>query len=220
MDVTARPGRWETEAQGTRCSEVETGHNAFLEGPMGDTQRSLTISTKLQRIANQAVKNPDMVFKKLSHLIDFEFLLEAYYRTRKNGAPGVDKVTAKEYSEKLMDNLLDLHARLKSNRYKAPPVERVWVDKEGGKKRPIDKPAFEDKIVQKVCVMLLSPIYNHDFYDFSHGFREGHSQHQALQEIRQKCWNLKINWILVADVSGFFVNRQNALVREPLGAIN
>lgn len=217
MDVTARPGRWGTEAQGTRCREGETGHNAFLEGPMGDTQRSLTISTKLQRIANQAVRNPDMVFNNLSHLIDFEFLLEAYYRTRKNGAPGVDKVTAKEYSEKLMDNLLDLHARLKSNRYKAPPVERVWIDKEGGKKRPIGKPAFEDKIVQKACVMLLSPIYNHDFYDFSHGFREGHSQHQALQEIRQKCLNLNINWILDADVSGFFDNIDHRLLREFLG---
>ena len=103
---------------------------------MGDTQGSQTISTKLQRIAKQAASNPELVFNNLYHLLDFDFLLEAYRRTRKDGAPGVDKVTAKKYAENLVANLRDLHVRLRTSRYKAPPVERVWIDKEGGKKRP------------------------------------------------------------------------------------
>jgi RNA-directed DNA polymerase len=111
-------------------------------------------------------------------------------------------------------NLRDLHDRLRNHRYKAPPVERVWIDKEGGKKRPIGKPGFEDKVVQRACVMLLSPIYDHDFYDFSHGFRAGHSQHQALEELSRKCWELNVNWIVDADVSGFFDNLDHSILRE------
>ncbi len=165
-----RPVRWGTEAQGTHCREGETGHNVSLGGTMGDTQGSPTISTKLQRIAKQAESNPEMVFNNLYHLLDFDFLVEAYSRTRKSSAPGIDRITAKKYAENLVGNLRDLHERLRSHRYKAPPVKRVWIDKEGGRKRPIGMPAFEDKIVQRACVMLLSPIYDHDFYDFSHGF--------------------------------------------------
>jgi retron-type reverse transcriptase len=171
---------------------------------MGDTPGSPTISTKLQKIAQQAERYPAMVFNNLYHLIDYEFLREAYRRTRKSGAPGVDKITAGAYAVRLEENLRDLHARLRSHRYVAPPVERVWIEKDGGKKRPIGKPAFEDKIVQRACVMLLSAIYNHDFRDFSHGFREGHSQHQALHEVVVQCRELNINWIVDADVSGFF----------------
>jgi group II intron reverse transcriptase/maturase len=181
---------------------------------MGDTPGSPTISPKFQRIAQQAERYPQMVFNNLYHLIDYELLKEAYRRTRKSGAPGVDKVTAKQYGEHLEDNLHDLHARLQTHRYIASPVERVWIDKEGGKKRPIGKPAFEDKIVQRACVMLLSPIYNHDFHDFSHGFREGHSQHQALHELVVQCRELNINWIVDADVSGFFDNLDHDYLRR------
>ena len=106
---------------------------------MGDTPGSQTISTKLQRIAQQAVCYPDMVFDNLYHLIDMDFLREAHRRTRKDVAPGVDKVTAKEYGAHLEENLRDLHERLRDNCYVAPPGERVWIDKEGGKKRPISK---------------------------------------------------------------------------------
>ena len=181
---------------------------------MGDTPGSAPISMKLQRIAKQAEDYPDTVFNNLYHLLDYDFLKEAYRRTRKGSAPGVDKVTAQVYAENLEDNLRDLHERLRSHRYKAPPVERVWIDKEGGKKRPIGKPAFEDKVVQRACVMLLSPIYDHDFYDFSHGFRAGHSQHQALEELSRKCWELNVNWIVDADVSGFFDNLDHSILRK------
>jgi len=181
---------------------------------MGDTPGSPTISTQLQRIARQAECYPEMVFDNLYHLINYDLLMAAYRRTRKDGAPGLDKVTAKAFAMDLEGNLRDLYARLRTHRYVAPPVERVWIEKEGGKKRPIGKPAFEDKVVQRACVMLLSPIYNHDFYDFSHGFREGHSQHGALHELMERCKKKGINWIVDADVSGFFDNLDHDHLRE------
>jgi len=169
---------------------------------------------KLQRMAEQAQRYPEMVFNNVFHLIDWEFLREASRQTRKSSAPGVDQVTAKQYAENLEANLQDLHGRLRDNRYVAPPVERVWIEKEDGKKRPIGKPCFEDKIVQRAVVMILEAIVDHDFYEFSHGFRKGHSQHQALDELREKCRTLNINWIVDADVSGFFDNLGWGHLRE------
>jgi group II intron reverse transcriptase/maturase len=169
---------------------------------------------KLQKIAEQAKRYPEMVFNNVFHLIDREFLLEAYRQTRKSSAPGVDKVTAKQYADNLDDNLRDLHERLRDNRYVAPPVERVWIEKEDGKKRPIGKPCFEDKIVQRAVVMILEAIFEHDFHVFSHGFRKGHSQHQALHELREQCRKLNIAWIVDADVSGFFDNLDWGHLRE------
>ena len=181
---------------------------------MGDTSRSQTVSTKLQRIAEQAASYPDMVFTTLAHLIDEDFLWEAYRLTRKDAAPGVDKVTAKEYARNLAENLTDLHDRLRAGRYVAPPVERVWVEKDGNSDRPIGKPSFEDKIVQRAVVMLLESIYEQDFYAFSHGFRKGHSQHQALHELWEILMKRNIKWILDADVSGFFDNLEHCHLHE------
>jgi group II intron reverse transcriptase/maturase len=169
---------------------------------------------KLQSIAQQAQRYPAMVFNNVLHLIDHDFLLEAYRLTRKNSAPGVDQVTATQYAEHLEDNLRDLHERLRDNRYVAPPVERVWIEKEGGKKRPIGKPCFEDKSVQRAVVMILEAIFDQDFYAFSHGFRKGHSPHQALHELREQCRTLHINWIVDADVSGCFDNLDWGFLRE------
>jgi len=159
---------------------------------------------KLQRMAEQSQRYPEMGFNNVLHWIDCEFLREAYRQTRKSSAPGADQVTAKQDAENLEANLQDLHGRLRDNRYVAPPVERVWIEKEEGKKRPRGKPCFEDKIVQRAVVMILEAIFDQDFYAFSHGFRKGHSQHQALDELREKCRKLHINWRVDADVSGFF----------------
>ena len=107
---------------------------------MGGTLGPQTISTRLQGIAEQAVRYPDMVFNNLYHKIDVDLLMEAYCRTRKDVAPGIDKVTAQEYAENLEGNLRDLCERLRRGKYVAPTVERVWIDKEDGRKRPIGKP--------------------------------------------------------------------------------
>jgi group II intron reverse transcriptase/maturase len=154
-----------------------------------------------------------MVFTTLAHLMDVEFLREAYRLTRKDSAAGIDGVTAREYAENLEENLRSLHERLRSGRYKAPPVERAWLEKEDGGKRPIGKPTFEDKIVQRTVVMLLEAIYEQEFYGFSYGFREGRSAHQALQELRRECERMNIGWIVDADVSGCFDNLDHGLLR-------
>ena len=189
---------------GTHGREGTAGHNVFLEGPMGETPGSPTVSMKLQNIAEQAKNDPAMVFNNVSHLIDQEFLLEAYHQTQKSSAPGMDHVTAQQYAAHLDNNLRDLHERLRDNRYVAPPVERVWIEKEGGKKRPIGKPCFEDKIVQRAVVMILEAIFEQDFHAFSHGFRKGHRPHHALHELREQCRTLPITWRVDADGRGVF----------------
>lgn len=136
---------------------------------MRDTLKSPIISTKLQQIAEQAARYPERVFINLAHHIDLDMLYEAYHQTRKDKAAGVDKVTGKEYGSNLDDNLRDLYFRLKNDLYKAQPVKRVWIDKEPGKKRPLGIPCFEDKIVQRAVTMLMSAVYEQDFYDFPTG---------------------------------------------------
>ena len=173
---------------------------------MGETLSSQTVSTKLQRIAEQAVRDPTMVFTTLAHLIDVDFLKEAFRRTRKDAEPGVDGVTAEEYGKNLDGNLQNLHERMRTGRYKAPPVKRAWRDKDDGGKRPIGMPAFEDKIAQRAVAMILGAVYEQDFEDFSHGFRERHSQHQALSELREKCREIGVASIVDADVTGYFDN--------------
>lgn len=183
---------------------------------MGDTPRSQTISTKLQQIAEQARKYPDTAFTTLAHLIDVDFLREAYHRTRKKAAPGIDGVTAQKYAENLEENLNRLNERLRNGQYRAMPVKRVWLDKEDGSRRPIGVPVFEDKIVQRAVTMLLGAVYEQDFYDFSHGYREGHSPHQALHELREQCIGLNVGWIIDIDISGFFDNLEHGQLREVL----
>ena len=181
---------------------------------MRDTQKSQIISTQLQQIAEQARNDRTKVFTSLAHLMDKDFLRDAYYRTRKDGAPGLSGITAKEYATHLEENLDDLHQRLKDNEYVAPMIKRVWIDKDNGKKRPIGITDFEDKIVQKAVSMLLGAVYEEDFHPFSHGFRPGHSAHQALKEIRDNCMEHGIEWLVDADISGFFDPIDRGLLRE------
>ena len=176
--------------------------------------RSPTVSTQLQRMATQASDYPEEVFTNLAHLIDEDFLREAYHRTRKDSAPGIDRVTGQDDAEHVDENLRDLYDRLRSGRYQAPPVERVWLDKEEGKKRPMGKPTFEDKLVQRAVALLLGAIYEQDFQDFSYGFRAGRSPHQALSALREQCLGKNIHWIIDADISGFFDSLDHDLLRE------
>ena len=92
--------------------------------------RSPTVTPKLQRIAAQAAREPTRVFTTLTYLIAEDFLREAYRHTSKSSAPGIDGVTAEAYAEHLDENLRDLHERLRSGRYQAAPVERVWIENE------------------------------------------------------------------------------------------
>lgn len=173
---------------------------------MGDTLGSQTISTRLQNIAKRAHDDPELIFNNLYYLIDLPLLREAHRLTRKDAAPGIDKMTAAIYAEELESNLSDLHLRLCERRYKAPPVKRGWIHEDTGKDRPIGMPTFEDKIVQRAAEMLLSAIYDQDFHSFSYGFIKGRSQHQALNELRNQIMSGQQLWVIDADVSGFFDN--------------
>jgi len=175
-----------------------------------------TVSMKLARIAEQSKRNPTMVFTTLAHLMDEEFLKEAFGQLRKNAAAGVDQVTAKEYAEDLEGNIRDLHKRLVEKKYKAQPAKRAWAPKDDGTQRPLAILVLEDKIVQKAVAMILEAIYEPMFHVFSYGFRRGRSAHQALTYLRKQCLELGINWILDIDIQKFFDSIDRKHLREIL----
>src|SRR6266436_5684826 len=149
---------------------------------MEETSGSTTVCTKLERIAKLARQAPEMAFTTLAQHIDIDWLKEAYRRTRKDGAVGVDGQTAKEYAANLEENLQSLLERAKSGTYRAPPVRRVEIPKgDGSQTRPIGIPTFEDKVLQRAVAMALEAVYEQDFLECSYGFRPGRSAHQALE---------------------------------------
>ena len=156
------------------------------------------------------------MFTNLAPLSDADFLRAAYHRTRKDSASGSDRVTAQDSAEHWDENLRDRYDRVRSGRYQAPPVERGWVDKEEGQKRPLGKPPFEDKLVQRAVALLLGAISEQEFQDFSSGFREGRSPHQALRELREQCLGKTIPWSIDADMSGCFASLDHDLLRDAI----
>ncbi len=172
---------------------------------MSKTSSLLPVSTRLQRIAELAKKMPGAALSTLSHHIDLGFLREAYRRTRKDGATGVDEMTAKEYASKLDENLASLLERFKSGTYWAPPVRRVHIPKgDGTKTRPIGIPTIEDKVLQRAVTMVMEAVYEQDFLDCSWGFRPGRSAHGALETLREGLRKMKGGWVLDVDIKSFF----------------
>jgi group II intron reverse transcriptase/maturase len=145
-----------------------------------------------------------MVLTTLAHHIDLEFLHEAYRRTRKDGATGVDGQTAGQYATDLEGNLERLREAFKSGSYRAPPVRRVHIPKDKGGSRPIGIPTFEDKVLQRAAAMVLGAVYEQDFLDCSYGFRPGRSQHQALQALWKGLSDMGGGWVIDMDVQDFF----------------
>jgi len=191
-----------------------------MEPLKGNTAGALEpdcVSTKRRRIAELAKRNPETAFTSLAHHIDLDWLKCAYRQTRKTGSPGVDAQTAADYEANLEENLRSLLDRAKSGRYKAPPVKRVHIPKgKGDATRPIGIPTFEDKVLQRAVVMVLEAIYEQDFLDCSYGFRPGRSAHQALEAIWQQQKDLRVGWIVEADIQGFFDTLDHARLRELL----
>ena len=144
------------------------------------------------------------MFTSLHHLIDGEWMREAYRRTRKDGATGIDGVTAADYEKDLEANLDDLLDRMKSGRYFAPPVRRHYIPKADGTKRPLGIPTFEDKVAQRAILMLLEPIYETDFLPCSYGFRPKRSAHDALDALRKGIIEQRQRWVIDADLKSYF----------------
>jgi len=169
-------------------------------------RNSTNVSTKQERIAALAKQSPQMAFTSLAYLMDIDWLKEAYRRTRKDGAVGVDGMTADEYEQDLEGNLQRLLDRAKSGTYRAPPVRRVHIPKGGStaETRPIGIPTLEDKVLQRAVVMLLEPIYEQDFLDCSYGFRRGRSAHQALNSFRDQLMDCRGGYVLEVDIRKFF----------------
>jgi RNA-directed DNA polymerase len=188
-----------------------------LEGKIMEPQTSRNISTKLERIAKLAKEAPDMAFRSLAHFIDIEWLHEAYRRTRKGGAVGVDGQSASDYAANLEGNLQSLLDRAKSGTYRAPPVRRVHIPKgEGKETRPIGLPTFEDKILQRAVAMVLGAVYEQDFLDCSYGFRPRRSAHQALEAFQQQAVRWRGGWVLELDIRKFFDTMDHGMLREAL----
>jgi len=174
-----------------------------------------SVSTRLHRIAELAMKAPDMVIVTLAHHIDLVWMYEAYRQTRKDGATGADEITAAEYAEDLDANLRTLLERFKSGRYFAPPVRRVQIPKgDGSKTRPIGIPTFEDKVLQRAVLMVLEAVYEQDFCDFSYGFRPDRSAHQALDGLWNGLMKGSGGWVLEADISSFFDVLDHKILRS------
>jgi RNA-directed DNA polymerase len=185
---------------------------------MAGASKPGTVSTRQQRIAEHARQSPQMGFTSLNHYLDQAWLEEAYVRTRRDGATGVDGQTAADYREHWADNLRSLLNRAQSGTYRAPPVRRVHIPKGTGttETRPIGIPTFEDKVLQRAVVMVLEPIYEQDFYDCSYGFRPGRSAYQALEALWQQTMRTDGGWIVEVDIRKFFDTLDHAHLRELL----
>jgi RNA-directed DNA polymerase len=176
-----------------------------LEGQRAGTLIPESISTKLQRRATLAREAPQRAFLSVAPYLDVDFLREAFRRTRKDGAVGVDGQNATEYAEHLEENLQELLARYKSGRYHAPPVRRVHIPKGGGSTtRPIGVPTVEDKGLQKAVAMVLEAVSEQDFLACSYGFRPRRSAPQALQALWQGLMSRGGGWVLEVDLQRFF----------------
>jgi len=140
----------------------------------------------------------------LHHVYNLDTLREAYFSLKRDAAPGVDGQTWRAYGEALEMNLQGLSDRLKRGAYRAKPVRRVYIPKPDGRQRPLGVPALEDKIVQRATVEVLNAIYETDFLGFSYGFRPGRSPHHALDALYTGLLTRKVNWVLDADIRGFF----------------
>jgi group II intron reverse transcriptase/maturase len=186
------------------------------EGTMAEAKNSTPISTRLEQIANLAEKFPNSPLTTLAHHIDIEWLREAYRRTRKDGARGIDGQSADEYAADLEGNLARLLERAKSGSYRAPPVRRTYIPKGNGERRALGIPTFEDKVLQRAIAMVLEPVYEQMFLDCSYGFRPRRSAHQALDALFQQATRMAGGWAIEVDIRKYFDTIDHRQLQEVL----
>ena len=170
------------------------------------TQSGKGMSQGLDGVRNAARERKQERFTALFHHLSIELLRESFYVLQRKASPGVDGVTWQEYEIGLEGRLIDLHSRVHRGAYRAKPSRRVFIPKADGRQRPLGIAALEDKIVQQAVVTILNQIYEVDFRGFSYGFRPGRSPHQALDALTVGIQRKRVNWVLDADIRGFFDN--------------
>ena len=174
--------------------------------PIDRPQRRKHPSGGLFGVRLVAEKDRQLRFTNLMHHLTLELLTSRYFDLKKSAAPGIDGVTWRAYALDFETRLQALHDRLHNGTYRAQPSKRQWIPKADGRLRPLGIAALEDKIVQAAMVTLLNQIYEVEFNGFSYGFRPGKSQHNALDALSVGLLKRKVNWVLDADIQGFFDN--------------
>jgi retron-type reverse transcriptase len=162
------------------------------------------VSQGLDRVRHVARTRKKERFTALLHHVDVERLRAAYSALKRDAAPGVDGITWCEYGQDLERRLVDLHGRVHRGAYRAQPSRRRYIPKPDGRERPLGIAALEDKIVQRAVVEVLNAIYEEAFLGFSYGFRPGRGPHDALDALAVGITSTKVNYILDADIAGFF----------------
>src|SRR5664279_2569044 len=180
-------------AKGNTASKTRPGYRAGQGAP-----------NALDRVRQVARQDKEAQFTALLHHVDLDRLRAAYRAIGPQAAPGVDRVTWADYGQDLEANLRDLHARLHAGRYRAKPSRRLYIPKADGRLRPLGIASLEDKILQRAVVEVLNAVYEVDFLGFSYGFRPGRSPHDALDALAVGIEKRKVNWILDADIRGFY----------------
>jgi RNA-directed DNA polymerase len=174
------------------------------------TQSGARVSQGLAGVRKVARDHKEIKFTALLHHVTVDLLRDSFGSLKRKAAPGVDGMTWQEYEAGLEGRLADLHSRLHRDAYRALPSRRVYIEKGDGRKRPLGIAALEDKIVQHAVVTILNQIYEEDFLGFSYGFRPGRSQHKALDALSYALVKRKVNYVLDADIQGFFDNLDKA----------
>lgn len=172
------------------------------------------VSKGLQGVREAAHRDKGLRFTALLHHVNEGLLRDSFYQLKKQAAPGVDRVTWSEYEEEVEARIADLHDRIHRGAYRAQPSRRVYIPKPDGRQRPLGIAALEDKIVQQAVATVLNQIYEQDFAGFSYGFRPGRGAHDALDALSAGIQMKKVNWILDADIKGFFDNISHKKLME------
>lgn len=168
-------------------------------------QHRQDLQLALTRVRQVALRERELRFTTLwHHVYDPKRLRETYFSLKRRASSGVDGVTWQEYGQKLETNLEDLSDRLQRGAYRAKPVRRTYIPKADGRRRPIGIPTLEDKVVQRCTAEVLGAVFETDFLGFSYGFRPGRKPHDALDAVTVGIKKRRVNWILDADIRGFF----------------
>jgi len=199
----------EEKVEGRPLTERNVGQPATRR-----TQGRESVSSGLENVRKRAREDKSLKFTALLHHVTVEQLQESYSALKRNASPGVDEMTWKSYGNELDKNLRNLHERVHAGTFKALPSKRCYIPKADGNQRALGIASIEDKIVQQAIVTVLNAIYETDFLGFSYGFRPKRKAHHALDAVAVGMKIKKVNWVLDADIQGFFDNMNHEWLLE------